>query len=78
MSVKDLSAAYGRHEALHGISFDAAKKETLAIMDRNGMGKTPLFKRLMGVLPTRSGAVTVTDQDIHHGKSDRRVAKGMA
>jgi urea transport system ATP-binding protein len=45
--------AYGQSEALHGMSFAAAQGETVAIMGRNGMGKTTLFKSLMGMLPLR-------------------------
>ena len=44
LSVKDLFVAYGQSQALHGVSFDAGRKETVAIMGRNGMGKTTLFK----------------------------------
>jgi urea transport system ATP-binding protein len=78
LSVKDLFVAYGQSEALHGISFEAASKETVAIMGRNGMGKTTLFKSLMGVLPTKSGSVTVAGSEISHDESYRRVAKGIA
>jgi urea transport system ATP-binding protein len=78
LSVKNLFVAYGQSEALHGISFDAANKETVAIMGRNGMGKTTLFKSLMGVLPSRSGSVTVAGQEISQDESFRRVAKGIA
>jgi urea transport system ATP-binding protein len=78
LSVKDLHVAYGQSEALHGISFEAAKKETVAIMGRNGMGKTTLFKSLMGVLPTKSGVVTVAGNDVTRDESFRRVAKGIA
>jgi urea transport system ATP-binding protein len=78
LSVKDLHVAYGQSEALHGISFEAAKKETVAIMGRNGMGKTTLFKSLMGVLPTKSGVVTVAGNDVTKDESFRRVAKGIA
>ena len=78
LSVKDLHVAYGQSEALHGISFEARRKETVAIMGRNGMGKTTLFKSLMGVLPTRSGQVTVAGADITKDQSYTRVAKGIA
>jgi urea transport system ATP-binding protein len=78
LSVKDLHVAYGQSEALHGISFEARPKETVAIMGRNGMGKTTLFKSLMGVLPTKSGQVTVAGSDITKDQSYTRVAKGIA
>ncbi|MBC7700474.1 urea ABC transporter ATP-binding subunit UrtE, partial [Aquabacterium sp.] len=78
LSVTDLFVAYGQSEALHGISFEAQSKETIAIMGRNGMGKTTLFKSLMGVLPTKSGKVEVGGLDITKDESYRRVAKGIA
>ena len=78
LAVKDLFVAYGQSEALHGISFEARSKETIAIMGRNGMGKTTLFKSLMGVLPTKSGKVEVGGQDVTRDESYRRVAKGIA
>ena len=78
LSVKDLCVAYGQSEALHSISFEAASKQTVAIMGRNGMGKTTLFKSLMGVLPTKSGSVSVAGQEISRDESFIRVAKGIA
>jgi urea transport system ATP-binding protein len=78
LQVKDLFVAYGQSEALHGISFEGRANETVAIMGRNGMGKTTLFKSLMGILPTKSGSVTVADQEVTRDESYRRVAKGIA
>ncbi|MBA4108270.1 MAG: urea ABC transporter ATP-binding subunit UrtE [Leptothrix sp. (in: Bacteria)] len=78
LAVNDLFVAYGQSEALHGISFEAKSKETVAIMGRNGMGKTTLFKSLMGVLPTKSGKVEVGGLDVTKDESYRRVAKGIA
>jgi len=43
LTVTNLHTAYGQSEALHGIDFSAKKNETIAIMGRNGMGKTTLF-----------------------------------
>jgi urea transport system ATP-binding protein len=78
LSVKDLFVAYGQSQALHGVSFEAGRKESVAIMGRNGMGKTTLFKSLMGLLPVKSGSVGVAGADITHDESYRRVAKGIA
>ena len=50
--VENLKVSYGQSEVIHEISFSANKNETLAIMGRNGMGKTTLFKSLMGILPS--------------------------
>ena len=78
LKVSDLFTAYGQSVALHGISFEANANETVAIMGRNGMGKTTLFKTLMGVLPARSGAISVDGQDVTRDESFKRVAKGIA
>jgi urea transport system ATP-binding protein len=76
--VKDLYVSYGQSEALHGISFEANKNETVAIMGRNGMGKTTLFKSLMGVLPTKAGEIKVAGTELSKAESFQRVAKGIA
>jgi urea transport system ATP-binding protein len=78
LQVKDLFVAYGQSEALHGISFEGRANETVAIMGRNGMGKTTLFKSLMGILPIKGGSVTVAGNDVSKDESFRRVAKGIA
>ena len=78
LKVKDLHVAYGQSEALHGISFEGRANETIAIMGRNGMGKTTLFKSLMGILPIKSGKVSVAGHDVSNDESFRRVSKGIA
>ena len=78
LNVKDLFVAYGQSEALHGVSFEARKNETVAIMGRNGMGKTTLFKSLMGVMPVKSGSITVSGNEVSHDESFLRVRKGIA
>jgi urea transport system ATP-binding protein len=78
LQVKNLVVAYGQSEALHGISFEGKENEAVAIMGRNGMGKTTLFKSLMGVLPSKSGQVVVHGKDVSGDESFRRVAKGIA
>lgn len=78
LQVKDLFVSYGQSEALHGISFEANKNETVAIMGRNGMGKTTLFKSLMGVLPSKVGEINVAGQSVVKDESFQRVKKGIA
>jgi urea transport system ATP-binding protein len=77
LSVSDLHVAYGQSEVLHGLSFSVAPSEIVAVMGRNGMGKTTLMKALMGIVPTRTGMVSVGSNDITHLRSYDRVAKGL-
>ncbi len=78
LSVKGLHVAYGQSEALHGIDLEIGQKETVAIMGRNGMGKTTFFKSLIGLLPVKSGSIAVNGSEVTHDESFRRVAKGIA
>ena len=78
LHVKDVFVSYGQSDALHGVSFEAARNEIVAIMGRNGMGKTTLFKALMGVLPVKGGAIELDGVDVSKDESFRRVAKGLA
>jgi urea transport system ATP-binding protein len=77
LNVNDLVVSYGQSQALHGISFEARKNETVAVMGRNGMGKTTLFKALIGILPAKGGHVTVDGHDLTKQESFKRVAGGI-
>ena len=76
--MKNIRAAYGQSEVLHGLELNVEEGEIVAIMGRNGMGKTTLMKTLMGIVPTSSGSVGVGDEDITGMKPHQRVAKGVA
>ncbi len=78
LDVIDLSVSYGQSEVIHGVSLSAGSNETVAVMGRNGMGKTTLFKALMGVLPARGGVVSVAGTDVTGRESYQRVASGLA
>jgi urea transport system ATP-binding protein len=78
LSVEDLHAAYGQSEVLHGLNFQVAPGEIVAVMGRNGMGKTTLMKTLMGIVPVKAGSIRVDGTEIGALKSHARVAKGLA
>ena len=78
LTVSDIVVNYGQSEVLHSLSFSAAKNEAVAIMGRNGMGKTTLFKSLMGILPLRSGRIAVDGNDLSQAESWQRVRQGIA
>lgn len=78
LNVSDLKVSYGQSEVIHGLNFDVKSNETLAIMGRNGMGKTTLFKSLIGVLPASNGSISVDNVDVTSDVSYERVKKGIA
>ena len=78
LSVSDLKVSYGQSEVIHGLDFDVPKNETLAIMGRNGMGKTTLFKSLIGLLPSSNGSISVDGVNVTGSESFQRVENGIA
>jgi len=78
LNVKDLSVAYGQSEIIHNMSFGVRKGETLAIMGRNGMGKTTLMKALIGILKSKSGSIELDGKEVGKADSWNRVKQGLA
>ncbi len=77
-NVSNLASGYGQSQVIHDRNFTVNKQEIVAVMGRNGMGKTTLFKTLMGILPTRGGSVRVEGTEISAMESHDRVANGIA
>lgn len=78
LEVNDLRVSYGQSEVIHGINLAMNQDETLAVMGRNGMGKTTLFKALMGVLPSGEGSICLEGQELIGLPAHKRVAAGLA
>lgn len=77
LAVSDYRVCYGQSEVLHGLNFNIQPNEIVAIMGRNGMGKTTLMKSLMGVIPSSQGSVKLAEKEVSHLKSYQRVATGF-
>jgi urea transport system ATP-binding protein len=78
LKVEGLSVYYGDSQAVRNVSLGLGPEETVAVMGRNGMGKTTLFKALIGILPARSGSIALGGQDLSRKRSYERVASGLA
>ena len=76
--VSNLTAAYGQSEVLHGIDLQVAPGEIVAVVGRNGMGKSTLMKSLIGVMPAKSGSIAIGGVDITAMPSHQRVRNGVA
>ncbi len=77
LEVKNLCVSYGESIIIRDLSFSVAKNETLAIMGRNGMGKTTLMKSMIGMIRARSGSITVDGKDVAKLDSFQRVKAGL-
>ncbi|KAF1048868.1 MAG: High-affinity branched-chain amino acid transport ATP-binding protein LivF [Herbaspirillum frisingense] len=76
--VSQLASGYGQSAVIHDINLSVAKEEIVAVMGRNGMGKTTLFKTLMGILPLREGSISIDGVELGGLESHQRVARGVA
>lgn len=77
LSIQNLNVFYGESHVLHDLSFDLMPGETIAVMGRNGMGKTTLLKSLIGMIPSRSGEIRLADRNLAGTRSYERVAAGF-
>ena len=50
LQVKDLHAYYGKSHVLHGVSFSVGKGEIVALLGRNGSGRSTTAKAIMGLV----------------------------
>lgn len=59
LEIEGLNSFYGAAHVLHGVSLQVAEREVLALLGRNGMGKTTLVRSIMGLTPPRIGNGTI-------------------
>jgi urea transport system ATP-binding protein len=78
LSIDKLRISYGQSEVVHGVSLDLKPNEIVAVMGRNGMGKTTLMKSLMGIVPSAEGAIKLDGKSIEQEESYQRVEDGLA
>jgi urea transport system ATP-binding protein len=78
LAISNLEVGYGQSKVIHDLNFSVGGQEILAIMGRNGMGKTTLLKSLIGILPSKSGSIKLGDQEIAALPAHERVRSGIA
>jgi len=64
LAVERLNAWYGAAQILYDVNVTVGRGEVVALMGRNGAGKSTTMKAIMGLLPRRSGAVRVNGRDV--------------
>lgn len=75
--IKNLNVAYGQSVVVRDFSLSVRKNETVAIMGRNGMGKTTLMKSFIGMMKPRSGSIQLDGEELSQRDSFQRVKAGM-
>jgi branched-chain amino acid transport system ATP-binding protein len=77
LAVRDLHVAYGKIEAVTGVSLDMEAGQIVTVIGPNGAGKTTLLAALMGLLPSR-GETRYQDGDIGALSTEERVRRGVS
>ena len=78
VEARDLHVYYGASHVLHGVDFRVDRGETVALMGRNGMGKSTLIRSLVGIKPPRHGEVRVRGSPMTGADPYRIARQGIA
>jgi len=78
LNLDNVSAGYGAFQALFGVSLNVQPGEAVAVVGPNGAGKTTLMRVISGMLPVRSGSVTMEGRDLSRVAPHRIIGEGIA
>ena len=77
LTVRGVSAGYGRRTVIDEVAIDIRPGEVVALIGHNGGGKTTLMRTIVGMLPSRSGAITFDGRDVTRSSASSRVSQGL-
>ncbi len=77
LRLENVTAGYGDAVVLHGISLDLPENGSLAVLGRNGVGKSTLLLTIMGYTQMRAGRLAWRGQDISRVSPNRRATNGI-
>jgi branched-chain amino acid transport system ATP-binding protein len=77
LAVEGLRSGYGGKPVLQGVDLSVAAGEIVAVIGRNGVGKSTLMRTLIGLLPVDSGAIRFAGADVTAESADRRARRGV-
>jgi urea transport system ATP-binding protein len=78
LNVANLNVYYGESQVIHDVSLNVGAGRSLALVGRNGMGKSTLLKAMIGMIDARSGSITLDGVELARQPSYRRVRAGLA
>lgn len=78
LEVENLNGWYGASHVLHGVSFSVAEGEIVALVGRNGAGKTSTIRSIMGLMPRISGTIRFGGKEISALRAHDRYGLGLA
>jgi branched-chain amino acid transport system ATP-binding protein len=77
LSVQGVECFYGRSQALFGVSFSVSRGESVALLGRNGMGKTTTIRAILGLTPSSSGSIFFDSEEIGRASGFQNARRGL-
>lgn len=77
LAIKNLTVAYGAVEALKGVAFEIQEGDVVAVLGANGAGKTTLLKAISGLVPIKTGSITLKGADLSQYPAFRLAGMGI-
>jgi branched-chain amino acid transport system ATP-binding protein len=78
LELDNITLAYGRIQALHGISLTVGEGEIVALIGANGAGKSTTMRAISGLRPVAQGKIRFDGADITKMRADLRVVRGVS
>ena len=78
LEIDNVTLAYGRIQALHGISLTVGQGEVVALIGANGAGKSTTMRAVSGLRPVSQGSIRFDGEDITKLRADLRVIRGVS
>jgi branched-chain amino acid transport system ATP-binding protein len=78
LQVEGVHTYYGESHILHGVSLTVGPREAVALLGRNGAGKTTMIRSIVGFTPPREGRVVFDGEAIHRWPAYRIARRGLA
>src|ERR1700692_4166326 len=77
LEIEGIETCYGLSQVLFGLSLSVRSGEMVAMMGRNGMGKTTTIRSILGLTPARAGAIRFAGHEVRKLPSDRIAPRGI-
>ena len=78
LKLSNLNVFYGESQAIHDATLELSAGAAIAVVGRNGMGKSTLLKSVIGMVPVKSGSVELDGTRLENMSSYKRVRAGLA
>lgn len=77
LSLREVWAGYGGSSILQGVDLDLGEGEVIAVLGRNGVGKTTLLRAIMGLIPVKTGTIELLGKNLARVPVHRRAKMGL-